>query len=203
MAVLSRFPTRSAASEVAGVNPDQLAKYVDGRAKPPFEVIFRLTSAKGISLDWLATGNGAPGDADLDDRFVSIPRYQLRAGAGENIFATDEEPADLVKFSRELLRKHGIRADTSQLIESTGDSMVPTIGDGDLMLVDTSEREARDAVFVVRRGGALLVKRLQRHADGSLSLISDNRAYDPDRLPRDDADNLEIVGRVKWVFRSA
>jgi len=53
-----------------------------------------------------------------------------------------------------------------------------------------------------RRGSELLIKRLQKHSDGSLSLLSDNPTYAPERLPRDEADELEVIGRVAVVLRS-
>lgn len=43
---------------MAGVSPDQLARYVKGQNAAPFEVLARLAGAKGVSLDWLATGRG-------------------------------------------------------------------------------------------------------------------------------------------------
>jgi phage repressor protein C with HTH and peptisase S24 domain len=42
------------------------------------------------------------------------------------------------------------------------------------------------------------VKRVQRKVDGSLTLISDNPAYETDHVPAADAANVEVVGRVLW-----
>src|SRR5579862_8443312 len=62
--VADLFDSRAEASEVAGVVPEQLQKYIRGAVKPPFEVIRRLAAAKAISLDWLATGEGEMRIAD-------------------------------------------------------------------------------------------------------------------------------------------
>jgi phage repressor protein C with HTH and peptisase S24 domain len=43
-----------------------------------------------------------------------------------------------------------------------------------------------------------LVKRVQRKHDGSLVLISDNAAYQPDAVDKDAADDVKVVGRVVW-----
>jgi phage repressor protein C with HTH and peptisase S24 domain len=70
-----------------------------------------------------------------------------------------------------------------------------------MVLFDTSETEPRDAIFIMRRGDGVQVKRLSRRADGSLLLISDNPAFPQEELPRDEAEDLKLIGRVKFVFR--
>lgn len=56
--VLELYPSRQKAADVSGRSDDQLAKYIAGRASPTFEAMARLLRAKGVSLDWLATGEG-------------------------------------------------------------------------------------------------------------------------------------------------
>ena len=77
-----------------------------------------------------------------------------------------------------------------------GDSMEPTLRDGDEILVDCAPRPPRDGIHVVRVDGALLVKRLAFGRPGLIVLISDNRpAYDPVELAPAE---VEIIGRVVW-----
>lgn len=204
--LLDQFDSRTEAAAVAGVVPDQLARYARGTVKPTLEVIARLARAKGVSLDWLWTGEGARDiggeEPDVAGSLVSIPLYDVRVGAGLGQFAEEEAPIARVSFDRAWLAAHGIKPSGAKLMLAKGDSMSDTIEDGDPILVDTADIEPRDKVYVVRRGGALLVKRLQRHSDGAISLLSDNPAYGPERLPRDEADNLEIIGRVGMVFKA-
>jgi phage repressor protein C with HTH and peptisase S24 domain len=82
-----------------------------------------------------------------------------------------------------------------------GPSMEDTIRHGETLLFDTSEREPRDAIFALRREGGVQVKRLERRSSGSLMLISDNPAFPPELLPRDEADDLQLIGRVRFVFK--
>jgi hypothetical protein len=44
--------------EVLDMSHDQLAKYIAGTSRPTFEAMVRLTRDRGVSLDWLATGEG-------------------------------------------------------------------------------------------------------------------------------------------------
>jgi transcriptional regulator with XRE-family HTH domain len=57
-AVVELFDTRIKAAEAAGISTDQLARYASGESEVSFTPIARLCTAKGISLDWLATGEG-------------------------------------------------------------------------------------------------------------------------------------------------
>lgn len=57
-AAIALFRTKREAADTLDVSTDQLTRYEKGTASPPLAVLTRLSSAKGISLDWLATGEG-------------------------------------------------------------------------------------------------------------------------------------------------
>jgi transcriptional regulator with XRE-family HTH domain len=57
--LLDLYPDRRAAAEVAGKSVDMLTSYMRGRVAPSFDALSRLADAKGVSLDWLASGEGA------------------------------------------------------------------------------------------------------------------------------------------------
>ena len=78
--------------------------------------------------------------------------------------------------------------------------MQPGIQDGDILLVDTTERRFRTfGVYVLEIAGERLVKRVQPKLDGSLTLISDNRAYEAEHIPPSQASDVQVVGRVLWI----
>jgi phage repressor protein C with HTH and peptisase S24 domain len=86
------------------------------------------------------------------------------------------------------------------MIEVRGDSMAPLLGDGDEILVDESDAggRIRDGVYVLRRDGALMVKRLSPHPGGRrVSVTSDNPAYPS--WPDFAAEEVGVVGRVIWA----
>ena len=79
---------------------------------------------------------------------------------------------------------------------ATGESMTPTIRDGNTLLIDTTDRTFRNfGIYVLEINGQRLVKRVQRKHDGSLVLISDNSAYQPDAVGKDAASDVTVVGR--------
>lgn len=81
-----------------------------------------------------------------------------------------------------------------------GDSMMPTLFDGDMVLIDTSEREPRfsDQIWAIAYGITGMIKRLRPMPDGSVKILSDN-----DRVPPEIAvdGEMHIIGRVVAVIR--
>jgi phage repressor protein C with HTH and peptisase S24 domain len=103
-----------------------------------------------------------------------------------------------------MLRRMSKTPDQLSIIRVEGDSMMPTLTHGDDIMVDHGDagERLRDGVYVLRRDGVLLVKRLARGMGagrGEVSIISDNR----DLYPGIEAPlaELDIVGRVVWVGR--
>jgi phage repressor protein C with HTH and peptisase S24 domain len=206
--VINAFKSRQDAAAVAGVVADQLGRYMRGASQPSFETVARLAAARGFSLDWLWSGTGqqlvgSEDSAQHDDAVVSVPIMDVRAGAGGGEqFVIDEAPISALSLPRAFLLANGIKPTYAKLMFCAGDSMEHTIHDGSPMIIDTSDQGERDDVYVMRRGSGVIVKRLQHMADGSLMLKSDNPAYEPERLPRDEADELSVIGRVGMVLQS-
>ena len=93
------------------------------------------------------------------------------------------------------MREQGLDPSMLSSIVVAGDSMEPTLRDGDEILVDRSPLAWRDGIHVVRAGDALLVKRLDTGRPGTLALVSDNPAYRVIELPPED---VQVIGRVVW-----
>ena len=88
-------------------------------------------------------------------------------------------------------------------IDVKGDSMEPTLADGEPIIFDrSSARFDRDAVYVITIADELFVKRVRRvpTAGGmmTLSLISDNPAYPEVTLDPETQERVRIIGRVVW-----
>ncbi len=198
-----------------GVSLTSVQNYEGNKHAPPHTVLSNISEKYGVQLEWLMTGHGPqmrpglkpdefahiPEAVDSGD-LTSIPFYEVRAGAGHGQVPYDENAYTRIKIDKRWLASKGVKTLAAQLLEASGDSMEPTIGDGDLLIIDTSERTVRDAIYVLRRNGNILVKRLQRRSDGSLSLLSDNPIFAEERVPRDDAEDLQIIGRVALVFKT-
>lgn len=144
----------------------------------------------------VAGAHPKPGPADR----VEVPRMALEASAGPGRLADDELAEDRVLFPPALLRGLGAgRPAALSLVRVHGDSMLPTLKDGDDILVDSDDAadRLREGVYVLRLGEGVMVKRIAVAPDGRLSVLSDNPAGP--RWTGVDRAELNVVGRVLWA----
>ncbi len=134
--------------------------------------------------------------------YVVLPRLgNVEAGPDEETVAEHEQLVDHLAFKREWLES-GLEVDPASLllVRVVGDSMDPTISDGDLVLADTSNpRIVDNAIYVLAVGGDLLVKRIQKRLDGTVIVLSENPVYPPEEIRPDQKSVFNIVGRVIWA----
>ena len=131
---------------------------------------------------------------------IAIPRLAVRASAGPGALAENERAAGTLGFDARFLRRLSGNPSALSAIRVTGDSMEPTLVDGDDILVDRADTDLRDSIWVLRIEGALNVKRLAVNpVTRAVTIRSDSPAY-PD-WPDCDLSKVEIVGRVVWFGR--
>ncbi len=138
------------------------------------------------------------GPCAVEAAIARVPRLDVGLSAGPGGLADGDRVLSGEAIDPRVLRRLGVRAADLSLVMATGDSMTPTIADGDEMLVDHADCTvpAKGAIFAIRRAGLVLVKRLVRQ-HGALSVVSDNPAYPPF-----DAADVEIIGRVVRLSRT-
>lgn len=127
--------------------------------------------------------------------WIDVPRLPLGASAGPGVFAADEVPEGQLRFSARWLSRNGFAPGNLSVIAVEGDSMEPTLRDGDEILVDRGPAPLRAGIHVIRMDDMLLVKRLEPAGPETIRVISDNPAYGRAEYP---AGAVEIVGRVVW-----
>lgn len=143
-----------------------------------------------------------PGLARAADDYVLIPQYQVRASAGPGSLPETESPSASIAFQAGFIRDLSASpADSLAILTVDGDSMFPTLANGDQILVDIADRTAaRDGIYVLRVDDAVMVKRLSLNpATRRLTIQSDNDAYPS--WPDCDPGAIHIIGRVVWVGR--
>lgn len=147
----------------------------------------------------ITAGQGAPGGVTppraIAAEWADIPRLPLGASAGPGTLPAEEIPSGRLRFNHRWLKGQGLEPAMLSVIEVEGDSMEPTLRDGDEILVDRTPRPLRAGIHVIRLDDVLLVKRLESGPGGMVRIISDNPAYP--RLERP-LNEVELVGRVVW-----
>lgn len=189
-----------------------------GRGFMSLEWIFKVARGFNVSTDWLATGVESikQDDAaciiaesraqyatatDLEHEYVMVPRYNVKVSLGGGSQVESEQVVDYLAFKSDWIRnKMHLNPANLVLVSAIGDSMFPTLRDGDLVLLDKSKTTVTDdAIYVLRFDGHLIAKRLQKLFDGGIQVKSDNAVYDAQTVPAERIQDLAIIGKVVWI----
>ncbi|WP_144004583.1 S24 family peptidase [Asticcacaulis excentricus] len=168
------------------------------------ETLLALAKAAGVSPPVL----GAPYLAarserrrvDDDEDSVLINQVDLYYGMGGGSDIGDHVEVEPRKFSRSWLRQIS-NANPKDLFWTTGngDSNYPTIADGDILLIDMSQKKPQknDQFWAITQYNLGQIKRLRATADG-FQILSDNP-----QVPSDKATDgsMVIIGRLVAVLR--
>lgn len=195
--------SRKDLAEAAGIAYSTLADVENGLSSST-TALHRIAKRLKVRVEWLETGKGAmeaPALAEPDTDWSDIVGVRQAAALGDGAVADEYAETHKLKFRADSLRRKKLRPDKLAVIYGKGDSMFPTIKDGDAILVDTSDRTPRDGkLYVITYNGDLLAKRLIE-LGGRWFIESDNRT-DPKwhkPQPLDGTKGIEIHGRVRWI----
>ncbi|WCT73955.1 S24 family peptidase [Sphingomonas naphthae] len=153
-------------------------------------------------LDFLASNldasRVAPPEPANDDDTVEVEQIDLAFGLGSTYTDTGALESTPLKFPRRWLET--ITSSSIGLLtwaRGRGDSMHPTIDDGDLILLDRSQTKVReqDAMWAFTVGDTASIKRLRVKGD-RYQILSDNPSVPPDEEP---IDFVRIWARVVFV----
>lgn len=212
----------------AGIAPGTLNAYTQGRL-PQAEQLIRIHEAFGVNMNWLLTGKGNPYISEREDAgpticncldtegYEMIPLLESWVKGGPEGRIIYEGIADHYPFKRYYIDKiAGARPERRKelfLARVKGDSMAPTINDGEIILFDTYEGERVEIktgeIYLVQLPeGTVSVKRLalSREAEGTkLICNSDNVAnYRTFEFKLDPGRPIQsyVLGRVRWAGKT-
>lgn len=169
-----------------------------GDRLPDAEVIARVCERHHIDYTWLITGRGSRTEAE---RYVKIPQFDVAASAGVGAFVDGEPEVEMVRVDKDWLENQlKVRPEDASLIYVRGDSMMPTLNNGDVLLVSSNVEQIGDGIYVLHSDGLLQVKRLQRQPGGQIRVTSDKPAYQPYIVNfADESTDFRVVGKVVWT----
>jgi phage repressor protein C with HTH and peptisase S24 domain len=203
-----------------------MRNYADRRSLPGVANFVKIARAAGKSLDWFAPPDwtqdiGHIADALEDvttqagreiarrrqqqpEDFCMVRLYDVRASAGSGAWNDSERVKTSLAFRREWIASDlRVAPDKLMLVYVDGDSMEPTLSDGDVVMVDKSQRElTRPGVYVFLQEGALMIKRLQAMPGQRVLVLSDNERFARYELSATDFEGesarASMIGRVVW-----
>lgn len=197
----------------SGLSENTISFIKNRHTEPETHTIKKISKALGITVDqfWLgppSLHSAQPEDEtsyipylDADKHHfngdtVFVPHYRNRVSAGNGVSAAEPELKRMLPFNSGWVRAElGANPSDLVMVDVYGDSMEPTLYDGDQVLVDRRKRDLREhGLYVFRVEDELFVKRSE-YQYGRVLLVSDNSRYKPFYL---DEARGEAFGRVVW-----
>lgn len=203
--------TPAAVAEASGLNRSFIYDIIRGKSvRPTRSKLQKVADVLRVDVAWLIDGDGTlegeePKIYSPDMTFVGISGVKAKASAGGGtiVHAEDEQAGKMYHFRQSWI-EHELDANAKQLriLRVTGDSMMPTLNDGDTILVDMGRKSPYPpGLFVLHDGMGLMAKRIE-HIPSSepprISVTSDNPNYSPYECLLDE---VNIVGRIRWYGR--
>lgn len=149
------------------------------------------------------TGTVYTTQIDHED-FAAIPRVDARLAAGAGALNGEVSMQGALAFRQDWLRERGISPAQACLLTVAGDSMAPTLGDGDLVMIDerrTTIRNRHVYAFVDTDGSAR-VKRLDLVDNEMVIMASDNSNYPTETRRGPDMNRIRVLGEIVWSAHS-
>lgn len=193
--------SQAAIAKILGVAQTSVAMIENGTRTP--SAGFKLAFLKAYGVDWdtfvikdsisnvvkFLNNHNTP-------TVIPIPFYSAKAAAGLGEVLPDYPEKDVIYFDKRYLQAVvGHNPDHLSLIRAEGDSMLPDIQDGDLLMIDDSIKEIiPNKTFVIMQDNKLRVKKLKADFNGDILIISNNPAYPNEVMNKE----TTIIGQVVW-----
>ena len=195
----------AALSARIGRNPAYIQQYIKRGSPRRLADGDRARIAAFLGVPESMLGGAETRVASLGPRgrdMVLVPKLAIGASAGAGASVDGEAVEGSIAFDPKWLRDLGADPRALSIIRVAGDSMAPTLNDGDDILVDGGDAadRLRDGIYVLRMDDALMVKRVARvPVQGRISVLSDNDQYPSwNDVPMS---AVQLVGRVIWAGR--
>jgi len=164
--------------------------------------------AKKLNVDyeWLLNGKTVNTTSQTSPQVISIPYFPdtfVSAGGGAYNYSSAPKQITFTKdFLEEVLSVKSFEG--LHLITAVGDSMEPSIEEGDKLLVLDYAKEGHafidGGVYVIAYASGVVVKRVYLRQD-HIILHSDNPNISDEKLSGDDLEAAKVIGRVVGIVR--
>jgi phage repressor protein C with HTH and peptisase S24 domain len=178
-----------------GVPTSSFENYWKGKRVWPTEVLADLAEQLQTTVDAILMGANSGSPLDL----VSVHEIDLAYGLGGTYSDVPIE-TQVLHFPRTWLES--ITTTPPALLtfaRGRGDSMQPTLQDGDIVLIDRSLRTIReqDAIWALTLGDIAMIKRVRVKGE-RVTILSDNDRVSSDEVHHEE---VNVVGRVVFIGR--
>ena len=196
--IKKRGLTQAQLAEKTDLAQNYISQIKTGSRYGSIEALQKIAEALGLSLPEFF----ACKDASLPE-LVYVQKIKARPSAGSGSLETDSEHAGYYAFHCSFIARKRGTPDSMKIFEVSGDSMSPTLGDSDLIMINMTEADVRTGhIYLLRIEDELLVKRLETRPGGTILIRSDNSDYETITVNRHDEHlDMQIFGRMVWSCR--
>lgn len=210
----------NAASAAIGMNSAYLYKFINYKIPDRLNEIARKKLAEFLNIPEQELTDIDLSSPAFEPPFITAAGalYDKATGAIKKVFAADSVNIDIIDVSaccgsgienfsenrigflniplQEFKEITNISPASIKLIRATGDSMEPTINDGDRVWVDTANNfVSSDGIYLIRISSTIVIKRIQIGPDG-ITVKSDNARYGDFPLQ----EGCQIIGKVIYIW---
>lgn len=193
--------------ENTGIHAGNLGDFLNGKRKRNISLntLYAISKKCNVPLDYFFTDDIIEAERLTDYELLEFYSIKVSAGTGEIV---ENEQKTLMPVSRNLLQRLGYNAEDLLVLQVSGDSMEPTLKDGDFvfMLSPHITMPFVPRIYVVRdANNGIKVKRLDTDKYGNLVVQSDNPKYKDIVYTKEEVDNglITIIGAVVGKITTA
>lgn len=186
---IQRNITQMEFAKMIGVAQNTVSNWENGNRLIDTETITRIADFFGVTVDYLLGKEESPSPKR---KGVKIPVLG-RVAAGTPIEAV-EEILDYEEITPEMDATGDFFA-----LQINGDSMEPKLSKGDVVIVRQQEDvQSGDIAIVLVNGNDATCKKVLKHENGGITLVSTNPKYAPMFYPADEVKSLpvRIIGKA-------
>ncbi len=136
----------------------------------------------------------------VEQKLIKIPYYEVFASAGHGVLPFEsDDPQYAIDIHPQILLNQGVVPKDLFSMPVRGDSMEPSLYEGDIVLVKRVKQpySVLEGVFVIRIDHELFIKRIQfNRFESRLKVDSDNPYYDSYLIMGEDLNSIEIIGEA-------
>ncbi len=201
-----------------GKSTAAVTKWLRGENIPKAENLKAIAKLLEVSDEWLLTGKNLTvldsqdlqplsewdETTPIEEDEIEIPFFQnfsFDCGSG-SVGEALKAQSQALRISKATLRDLGIEKENAVATGASGNSMKPTIKDGDTIYLDLGRKTIKDGkIFAICHGGLFVAKRLYNLPMGGVRIVSDNTAEYPEVLLTAEERKEQEFEVIGWVWR--
>ncbi|RJL73017.1 XRE family transcriptional regulator [Acinetobacter radioresistens] len=205
-------------ARATGKSTAAVTKWLRGENIPKAENLKAIAKLLEVSDEWLLTGKNLTvlesqdlqslsewdETTPIEEDEIEIPFFQnfsFDCGSG-SVGEALKAQSQALRISKATLRDLGIEKENAVATGASGDSMKPTIKDGDTIYLDLGRKTIKDGkIFAICHGGLFVAKRLYNLPMGGVRIVSDNTAEYPEVLLTAEERKEQEFEVIGWVWR--